>query len=162
MIRLATPDVDTDYDVYHISGESKPELETLKAWLDGIDAKVDKIVGEERYTTAVKIAKEAKLLGGKGKTSDVVLVNGEALVDGLAAAPLAGYLSNESGLNAPILLTEKGRLPKATQRYLKELIDEELNKEITVHIVGGDAVVSDSVKRELNSRSKSRKICWRR
>ena len=146
-----TPDVDTDYDVYHISGESKPELETLKAWLDGIDAKVDKIVGEERYTTAVKIAKEAKLLGGKGKTSDVVLVNGEALVDGLAAAPLAGYLSNESGLNAPILLTEKGRLPKATQRYLKELIDEELNKEITVHIVGGDAVVSDSVKRELRS-----------
>ena len=32
-----TPDVDTDYDVYHISGESKPELETLKAWLDGIE-----------------------------------------------------------------------------------------------------------------------------
>ena len=139
------------YDAYHISGDSKTELQTLVDWLKGIDAKVDKVEGEDRYTTAVKLAKEVGLVGGIYKTKDIVLVNGNALVDGLAAAPLAGYLSTEHSAQAPILLTAKNELPNPTKRYLKELIDQEINKKITVHIVGGESVVSDNVKRQLRA-----------
>ena len=146
---------DTDYDTYYIKGSSKTELETLVKWLDNRDAAVDKIEGEDRYATAVRIAKEVNIVGRKAsdikqKTKDIVLVNGSALVDGLAAAPLAGSLTT-ADTKAPILLTAKNELPKVTQRYLRELIDLEGNKDITVHIVGGEGVVSNNVKKQLRS-----------
>ena len=143
------------YDKYTITADSVRELETLVKWLDNRDAAVDKIEGEDRYATAVRIAKEVNIVGRKAsdtkqKTKDIVLVNGSALVDGLAAAPLAGSLTT-TDTKAPILLTAKNELPKVTQRYLRELIDLEGNKDITVHIVGGEGVVSNNVKKQLRS-----------
>ncbi|MEE0248127.1 cell wall-binding repeat-containing protein [Peptacetobacter hiranonis] len=145
----------TKYDKYTISADSVRELETFVKWLNNRDAAVDKIEGEDRYATAVRIAKEVNLVGRKAtdtqqKTKDIVLVNGSALVDGLAAAPLAGSLTT-ADTKAPILLTAKNELPKVTQRYLRELIDLEGNKDITVHIVGGEGVVSNNVKKQLRS-----------
>ena len=141
------------YDVYYVTGTSRAEIATALGWIDATSAKVDVLAGEDRYATAVKIAKEVNLIGRKGqepvKTEHIVLVNGGSLVDGLAASPLASYLSEEYTTQAPILLTKANELPRATKRYLKELIDQETNKDVTVHIVGGEAVVSDSVKREL-------------
>ena len=138
-----------DYDVYYITGTSRAEIATALGWIDAASAKVDVLAGEDRYATAVKIAKEVNLVGGKDVTKHIVLVNGGSLVDGLAASPLAKYLGDKDSTNAPILLTKANELPRATKRYLKELIDQETNKEVTVHIVGGEAVVSDSVKKEL-------------
>ena len=140
----------SNYDSYYITGDSETELRTLVRWLDAIDAAVDKIEGTDRYATAVKLAKEVDLIGGRGVTKNIVLVNGDALVDGLAAAPLAGYLSaKNNNTQAPILLTEKNELPNPTKRYLRELIDQEKNSKITVHIVGGEGVVSNNVKKQL-------------
>ncbi|MDQ9823088.1 cell wall-binding repeat-containing protein, partial [Acinetobacter sp. 163] len=65
--------------------------------------------------------------------------------DGLAAAPLAESLAGADG-NAPILLTEANELPRATREYLIDLADEAANKTITVSIVGGKGVVSNSIK----------------
>ena len=143
----------TDYDVYTVTGTSKAEMLTVLGWLDAVSAKVDVLSGEDRYATAVKIAKEAELTTlneSKDAKNNIVLVNGNSLVDGLAAAPLAGHLSKEnSNANTPILLTEAGKLPSATKRYLRELIDKTVNKDVTVHIVGGTGVVSKSIEREL-------------
>ena len=142
-----------DYDVYTVTGTSKAEMLTVLGWLDAVSAKVDVLSGEDRYATAVKIAKEAELTTlneSKDAKNNIVLVNGNSLVDGLAAAPLAGYLSKDNGnANTPILLTEAGKLPNATKRYLRELIDKTVNKDVTVHIVGGTGVVSKSIEREL-------------
>ena len=147
----------TDYDEYIISSKSEKELQKILEWINAGSAKVDRVVGANRYATAVKLAKEADLAELKATDGSVatgkkniVLVNGNSLVDGLAAAPLAKHLAGENG-NAPILLTEADSLPTATKRYLKELVDTQKNKDITVNIVGGDAVVSKSIERELKS-----------
>ena len=148
----------TDYDEYIIASKSEKELQKILEWINVGSAKVDKVVGADRYATAVKLAKEADLAALKatdgttdiGKKKNIVLVNGNSLVDGLAAAPLAKHLAGASG-NAPILLTEANSLPTATKRYLKELIDVQKNKDITVNIVGGDGVVSKSIERELKA-----------
>ncbi|MEE0247337.1 cell wall-binding repeat-containing protein, partial [Peptacetobacter hiranonis] len=133
-----------DYDAYYVTADSSAELTKILSWLDKASANVDVLAGDDRYETAVKIAKEVALYNSSSKVSNIVLVNGDSLVDGLAASPLAAKLGN-----APILLTESGKLPKATKAYLQELVDEKANKDITVNIVGGDGVVSNSVKEEL-------------
>ncbi len=142
-----TPQAD-DYDVYYVTAESEKELVRVLKGIDQLSPAVDKLVGADRYATAVKIAKELRIVGGtKDEVKDIVLVNGNSLVDGLAAAPLANSLSATK--KAPILLTETGKLPTATKKYLRELIDVEENKDVTVHIVGGTGVVSKSIEREL-------------
>ena len=141
---------------FHVTSTNRPQLERFVRWIDGASAEVEVIAGEDRYATAVKLAKEVELktLEANDQTNkfNIVLVNGNSLVDGLAAAPLAQHLAKEAGAtdgNAPILLTEKNSLPSATKRYLRELIDSKANKEITVSIVGGEGVVSNNVRKQL-------------
>ena len=136
----------TELDTYTISADNEAALKVVLKWLDGAHANVEELSGTDRYATAVKIAKEVALLDGTATTpKNIVLVNGDSLVDGLAASPLASSFAD----NAPILLTETDGLPKATKSYLNELIDQQKNDTITVHIVGGTSAVSDSVKKEL-------------
>ena len=146
-------------NVFTITATNGTQLERFVRWIDGASAEVDVIAGEDRYATAVKLAKEVELkelldedgASNTAKEKHIVLVNGNSLVDGLAAAPLAQHFAKD-GVgkgNAPILLTKTNELPTATKRYLRELIDTQKNKEVTVHIVGGEAVVSNNVKKEL-------------
>ena len=135
--------------VYTVSG-SKNDTQTLLNWLFTKDAKVDILAGENRYETAVEVAKEYAGLnnaftGGKGT---IVMVNGNSLVDGLSASPLAAQE------NAPMLLVEKDRIPKATADYIKTLAGEATLgnlKTINIDIVGGTSVVSKDVEKELKS-----------
>lgn len=90
--------------------------------------------GSNRYTTAVEISKS------KFSTANtVVLVNGYALVDGLAATPLASYYVG------PILLTATHSLGSATKAEITRL------KAKNVIVVGGSGVVSSKVINELKS-----------
>ena len=122
---------------------------------------VQKLAGDDRYETAVKIAKENADIKTVSQNGNIVLVNGNALVDGLAAAPLAASVSNLNNTNgtaldgdfvAPILLTGTNSLPKVTKDYMKEVIAHQqvgaLNK-VTVYLVGGEAVISKSIENEL-------------
>ena len=145
---------------YTITGENKEEAEILRGWLANRLAKVDILAGDNRYETAVNIAKEQVFgetnLGGATKESNIVLVNGDSLVDGLSAAPLAAALkiNNTAGSTAaPILLTEANELPKATKAYLKELLANKTvsNLNTTVHLVGGTSVLTKSLERELKN-----------
>ena len=134
------------YFTYTITGKDKAAIERVVKWLHTGHANVDELIGEDRYATAVKIAKELADIKTVADGEDIVLVNGDSLVDGLAAAPLAEHLGTGK---TPILLTENNKLPKATKAYLKELIDVAHNNKVTVNIVGGDGVVSNSVVKEL-------------
>ena len=146
--------------VYTITGTNEATTKTLQSWLDGRVAKVDILAGDNRYETAVNIAKEQVFgetnLGGAAKESNIVLVNGDSLVDGLSAAPLAAALkinNTAASTAAPILLTEANELPKATKAYLKELLANKTvsNLNTTVHLVGGTSVLTKSLERELKN-----------
>ena len=142
-------------DVYTVIGTNEKDVERLAYWVKTGVAKVDILAGSNRYATAVQIAKEYAGLTDAVHSGEanVVLVNGESLVDGLAAAPLAATVKNDSAA-APVLLTESDRLPKETRAYLKEVIGRlQINavKKATIHIVGGEAVVSKDLERELKA-----------
>ena len=135
---------------YTVKGENKNDAQTLLSWLYNENAKVDILAGENRYETAVEVAKEyadqnEAFSGGTGK---IVMVNGNSLVDGLSASPLAAQEE------APMLLVEKDRIPKATADYIRTLAG---NAEvgnlsgIEIDIVGGTSVVSRNVEKELKS-----------
>ena len=147
-----------EVEKYTIKG-AKKQTDVLASWLFDKVAKVDLLAGDNRYATAVEIAKEQanidKFEDGT-VTNDIVLVNGDALVDGLAAAPLAAQLQKKSTRKVPVLLTEAGSLRKETKAYIKELLYnksqadlESANKNVTVHLVGGKAVLSRALESEL-------------
>ncbi|WP_294708732.1 cell wall-binding repeat-containing protein [uncultured Fusobacterium sp.] len=144
---------------FTVTGKNEAETERLASWILAGQAKVDILAGSNRYATAVTIAKEyAKLTGStvsNGGNAKIVLVNGDSLVDGLAASPLASALTgNDADNKAPILLTESDRLPSETKAYLKEVISNVAIgslKNAELHIVGGESVVSKSLERELKS-----------
>ena len=156
-------------EVYTITGKDELNTERLAKWMIKPLARVDILAGSNRYETAVEIAKEYAGLTGPAATNanktvkNVVLVNGNALVDGLAAAPLAASKTNMvynndnstwENVSAPILLTEADALPKATKAYLKELMADHLvgGKETAkIHLVGGEAVLNKSLERELKA-----------
>ena len=146
-------------ETYTITGLNEANTERLAKWMVKPLARVDILAGSNRYETAVKIAEEYAELTGDitsyhGYEANIVLVNGNALVDGLAAAPLAAKLSEKNGLKAPVLLTEADSLPKATKAYLKEVIKNVHIgnlKDVTIHLVGGETVLNKSLERELKA-----------
>ena len=106
------------------------------------------VAGQNRYETAVNVAK-AQGIDSTTYTNggNIVLVNGESLVDGLSAAPLAAKLTN-----TPVLLTKSDSLPKETKEYIKTLtnnLTSAQKKSITINLVGGNSVLNESLVSEL-------------
>ena len=144
-----------------VTSNNKEQLALFRKWMVDAKAQVEVLAGSNRYETAVKVAKENASIKNVAKNGNIVLVNGEALVDGLAAAPLAAAVWNKNYTSgdpldkqrvAPILLTESDSLPKATKEYMKELVKEQkvgqLNK-VTVYLVGGTTVLSKNLENQL-------------
>ena len=146
---IALTDANSNVTNYVVKGDKK-DTTILLNWLLTKNPKVDILAGENRYETAVKVAEKYAnennpFADGKG---DVVMVNGNSLVDGLSASPLA------ASLNAPMLLTESNRIPKATADYLKKLSGEATVGDLSgikIHLVGGTSVISKELERELKS-----------
>lgn len=87
-----------------------------------------KLMGLTRYETSVEVSKK-----GWSKADTVILVNGYANADGLTASPLA------SAYNAPILLTEQGKLSEGAKAEIKRLNPSK------VILIGGTTVLSDNL-----------------
>ena len=146
--------------VVKITTNNEAQLTLFKKWMVEAKAQVEVLAGDNRYETAVKVAKENADIKDVAENGNIVLVNGNALVDGLAAAPLAATVWNKSntgsdmnaGKVAPILLTESNELPKATKEYIKELIAAQrvgnLDK-VTIYLVGGTSVLSKGLENNL-------------
>ena len=92
------------------------------------------IIGNDRIDTAVKISKE-----GWKSAETVILVNDSAIPDALTATPLA------HAKNAPILLTGKDGLKKATADEIKRLGAKD------VIMIGGDAVLPAKIENDLKA-----------
>ena len=93
-----------------------------------------RLAGSNRYETSSKIA-----LDGWTTSNYAVLASGEGFSDALCAAPLA------KKYNAPILLTGKNTLDLNTKAELIRLNVK------NIFIVGGPGVVSDNIKKQLES-----------
>ena len=114
--------------------------------------------GANRYETAVNVAKHqglTEIVDGNADNvdnNDIVLVNGESLVDGLAAAPLAATLKWNTNKGTAVLLSKADSLPKETKDFLEGLVvnvPKSKLKNVKIHLVGGEAVLSESLVEEL-------------
>lgn len=94
---------------------------------------VDYLAGRDRYETAA-------LISNKMSYSTVILVNGNALVDGLSASGLSG------ALNSPILLTEKDSIPSVTLEKIKSAN--------SIYLIGGKNVISTNIETTLKNMGK--------
>ena len=123
-----------------VHSTNKDEISALYKLLKSGEFNVGIVGGADRYATAVNVAKANNTtVSTKGH---IVLVNGTSLVDGLAAAPLAAEKS------APVLLTKADSLPESTKEYIKLLtngLTSAQKKSITINLVGGESVLSESL-----------------
>ncbi len=141
---LKSAKYDLAYEVKLAEGENKISVEAIddagNTTVKEITIKkVKKIVestgrlyGKDRYATAVEVSKT-----GWKKSDMAVIANGTTYADALVAAPLA------ANYDAPILLTEAGKLTEATKTELKRLGVK------TVYVVGGTSVISEATVKEM-------------
>jgi N-acetylmuramoyl-L-alanine amidase len=106
---------------------------SLATYLQKSAAPVKKLVGDERQDTAVEISKE----GWANGANKVILVNGNAIADGITATPLA------TTYDAPILLTNKDSIPASTIQEIDRLNPSE------IIVIGGESVISNNAIKNL-------------
>ena len=107
--------------------------------LQGLGVTVVNLGGFDQYETSVNIAKEIAKLS---PTTSIFIANGETArvaQDALSVAAIAGAQKQ------PLLLTQKGQLPKVVADYINSI----RNNVTTSYITGGTGVVSDAVKAQL-------------
>lgn len=105
----------------------------LEDHLDACAGTTERLAGDDRYATAAAISQ-------RFTDPDVVfLTTGEKFPDSLAAGPIGALI------DAPVLLTRQSSLPAVTKAALVDL-DPSL-----VVIVGGTAVVAESVEAEVSA-----------
>lgn len=92
------------------------------------------LAGSDRYATAVKLSQSQF-----NSSNTVIIVNGLAIADGLAATPLATYL------NSPILLTRSNLIPDVTKSEITRL-----NAKKAI-IIGGNTVADSNVESQLRN-----------
>ncbi|MDI0265975.1 cell wall-binding repeat-containing protein [Clostridioides difficile] len=106
---------------------------------DGKELKVEVLSGDSRFTTAVEVSKERF---NDGAAEAIILVGEDAIVDGLASAPLA------SQKNAPILLSKKDSLPSEIEAEILRVLGSNLSSK-KIYIVGGESKISKETEEKL-------------
>lgn len=129
-----------------VRGDSQKDLVTVRDDLNGENTVVSghftRLEGADRYSTAIEVSKEKF---DPQEASTVVIVGGEALMDGLSAVPLA------SVKNAPILLSHpKSGLNDATLNEISRAC-KGLNRK-TVYVVGGENSVPEKAVKQLEDK----------
>lgn len=140
---------DCDYQTVFVGDEF--EFDGVNAVAADIDLGADapeRLADDDRFSTAVQIAREGYDPDGKGTwpgVKAVVLAAGDdrAAADPLSAAGLCG------ALEAPLFLVSKGFVPTDVKRAVKEIVTA--NGPVTVYIVGGKESVPDERFYELKS-----------
>ena len=129
-----------------VRGDSQKDLATVLDNLNGENTVVaghfTRLEGADRYSTAIEVSKEKF---DPQEANTVVIVGGEALMDGLSAVPLA------SVKNAPILLSHpKSGLNDATLNEISRAC-KGLNRK-TVYVVGGENSVPEKAVKQLEDK----------
>ncbi|MBC2578476.1 cell wall-binding repeat-containing protein [Peptostreptococcus russellii] len=129
-----------------IKGDSQKDLNIVLRDLEGKNTVAQghftRLEGADRYATAIEVSNEKF----DPKDADtVVIVGGEALMDGLSAVPLA------AAKNAPILLSHpKSGLNDATLSEISRAC-RDLNRK-TVYVVGGENSVPQKAVKQLEDK----------
>ncbi len=129
-----------------IKGDSQKDLNIVLRDLEGKNTVAQghftRLEGADRYATAIEVSNEKF----DPKDADtVVIVGGEALMDGLSAVPLA------AAKNAPILLSHpKSGLNDATLSEISRAC-RDLNRK-TVYVVGGENSVPEKAVKQLEDK----------
>lgn len=129
-----------------IKGDSQKDLNIVLRDLQGKNTVAKghftRLEGADRYATAVEVSNEKF----DPKDADtVVIVGGEALMDGLSSVPLA------AAKNAPILLSHpKSGLNDATLNEISRAC-RDLNRK-TVYVVGGENSVPEKAVKQLEDK----------
>ena len=96
-------------------------------------AMVREFAGQDRYDTAIRLAKNfGTSKGGLGAVPVAFVASGDTLVDSISVAGLAGYV------DAPILLTPTGSLHDGVADFIEDYGVG------TVYVLGGTAAVIDA------------------
>ena len=93
--------------------------------------------GDDRYDTALRLAKHFANNDTAGAISTVIIASGETQIDAVAAAGVAGYEE------APVLLTRQNQLPRGVATFIE---DQGVAR---VFVAGGTAVISDDVVEQI-------------
>ena len=124
-----------------ISGSTK-EITTLYKILNNEETpKVTTLAGLDRFETAIEVSKDAF---EDKKATNIVLVAGNSIADGLAATPFAKQE------NAPVLLTGTDKVSDNTMNEIERVLaDKEEGK---VYLVGGESNISKKVETQLKAK----------
>lgn len=110
--------------------------DNVKSEIESMSIETTRIYGQDRFKTAVEVAKNLKNVTG------VVVTNGYGFADALSIAPIAA----QKGM--PILLTDKGDLSSSVKDFLDN------NSYTKSYIVGGTGVVSDNIASQLKDNTR--------
>ncbi|MGM0843739.1 MAG: cell wall-binding repeat-containing protein [Bacillota bacterium] len=94
---------------------------------------VERVSGDSRYDTAIKVSKQ----GWPGGAKYVIIAVGDNFPDALAGVPLA------KKYNAPILLVSKNNIPSDVQAELRRLSPSK------AYILGGESAIQSNVDQTL-------------
>ena len=87
--------------------------------LTALHYKVQRVAGDDRFSTAVAIA---NTITDNGSPDYVLVATGEGFADPLSAGAAAGAINAHQGKNAVVLLTDDKVMPQATTDYLAPLL----------------------------------------
>ena len=104
----------------YVLGGTKALSPSVANALTALNYHVQRVAGDDRFSTAVAIA---DTITGPGVAPDYILVaTGEGFADPLSAGAAAGAINAHQGKNAVVLLTNDKVMPGATTDYLAPLL----------------------------------------
>ncbi|WP_242873380.1 cell wall-binding repeat-containing protein [Romboutsia timonensis] len=137
-------DIKTDKEsqIITISGSNELvlRLEGLLSNDPELKGNIDVLAGDSRFETAIEVSKATFKDAGDAKS--VILVGQDAVVDGLAAAPLAAEK------NAPILLAKKDGVTEEVEAEMLRVLGTNLTGK-TIYIIGGESQISKEAEAKL-------------
>lgn len=125
-----------------IAGGESTVSNNIISSLESYGINVNRISGQNRYSTAIKLAEE--LLGNDKKCDEIFLIDGTNISDGLSVANLS------TKLKKPVLLTNPNTLPDETKNFLEKY------KVKKISIIGGNKSISKDIENSLNKYNTNR------
>ncbi|MGB8000855.1 MAG: cell wall-binding repeat-containing protein [Anaerobacillus sp.] len=119
-----------------IIGGENAVSKTVAEALDTVST-VERVAGENRYETSVKIAQTFDF-----ENKSVFFANGDVFIDALPGSPFA------AAMGAPVILTKQSTFTTEVEQYLKKTLSREY------YFLGGEAAISKPLENTVNKLTK--------
>ena len=137
---LTRLDITVNKKTITVAGEFRTMKEFRAVLENRADMTISSLAGNDRFATAIEVSKAGF---EDGQAGAVVLVGQDAIVDGLAAAPLA------KAKKAPILLAKKDGLTEEVEKEMLRVLGTTGLGNKTIYIVGGESQISKEAEAKL-------------